>query len=266
MDKNGIDTTSLLPLDTSVSDDLSTHSLMEQDLGGAVAKLAMKSSFESSSISRKLHEVEKDLEKALLELEEMKSMKNVFEKRIEMMKASAKTSREEYLKANEEIDILTMKVEELTTELNQSKLQATNSSSSEMVHSEIQALEEENIEIMKENKELRKELSKLKLQMEKASKITPVILPTSSSDTIGLQGEVGLGIDKDLKRKRPNDEEMVVSRENVMNGVIQQPGNMENNNGDGSIKGRRVRSKVISKHTMDAPAPAVEAPGECNQS
>jgi chromosome segregation ATPase len=262
LDKNGIDTTSLLPLDTSVSDDVSTYSLMEQDLGGAVAKLATKSSSDSLAVSRKLHDVETELERVMLELEEMKSMKNVLEKRVEMMKTSAKTSRDEYAKANEEIDLLSARVEELTADLTQARQKVVNSA--DVVHSEVQALEEENIEIMKENKELRKELSKLKLQAEKASLVStkaPVTIADTSSQPI-----VQTAVDHDLKRKRSLDDEAVIAaveaRENMNNGINLTTG-LE---GDGSLKGRRVRSKVVSKQAVDAPSNAVEAPGECNQS
>jgi len=65
----------------------------------------------------RLREVEEILMKRDLELEEVKESKCLLEKRIESMKQNAKISREENAKANEDIEVLSSKIEELQSEV-----------------------------------------------------------------------------------------------------------------------------------------------------
>lgn len=268
-----MNTHGLLGLDTSVSEDASTYSISEQDLSTAISKLVLNLQNENILSSKKLHEAEGKLSNMKFECEELNGAKAALEKRVEYLKTSTKSSREESVKLSEEIDLLTSRVQELTDELTQARQKAV---SGDVVHSEIQALQEENIEIMTENKNLRKEMSKLRSQIEKANQ---GVRETKAFNTETVSVEKPK-VEVSVEVKEAENVNPVSNMEKVAGQMTRKRSfghELSENNLqdvraevlDGSVKGRRVRNKVIAhdKVSTDAKTQVAEdAPGECNQS
>ena len=164
LERYQIDTRGLIALEHSVDED---SSALRGDIADAVAQLGEKLDLAKAAVARrevtkseKVSELEDRLSQVTAEAEEARVQKVAAEKRLEAMKASAKTAREANGTLTVEIEALTAKVETLKTELNAAQRKVT--STSDVVSSEVQALEEENIELLKENKELRVQVSRLK--------------------------------------------------------------------------------------------------------
>lgn len=164
LERYQIDTRGLIPLDHSVDDE---SSILHGDIADAVAQLGEKLDVAKAAVARrevtkseKVTELEDRLCQVTAEAEEAKVQKVALEKRLEVMKAAAKTARELQGNNTVEIEALTANVQALKAELNAAKRQVT--SSSDEVSSAVQALEEENIELLKENKDLRVQVSRLK--------------------------------------------------------------------------------------------------------
>lgn len=168
LEKHGIDTSGLNLSDGSVSD-VSTlrDSSCPQDIADAVSKLAEKLTVAQSILtnretakSNKQKDLEEKLAHAMADVEDLKSTKLATEKRAESAKNSLRIAREEVAKLTVDLEGQKSRVEELQQDLLDAEKRVTNSS--DTVHSEIQVLEEENIELMRENKELRVEVSRYK--------------------------------------------------------------------------------------------------------
>jgi hypothetical protein len=164
LEKYGVDTRGLIALEHSVDEDTSG---MHADIADAVAQLGEKLDLAKAAVSRreaskseKMAELEEKLAQQAADLEESTVLRVTLEKRLEVLKASAKTAREGSATATLEIEALQAKVKELKDELSSANKRVV--SSSEVVSSEVQALEEENIELLKENKDLRLQVSRLK--------------------------------------------------------------------------------------------------------
>jgi chromosome segregation ATPase len=155
----------------SVSDngsDISTSLLGDVDLAEAVSKLAQdfvqikqKCTQLDSILTAKSKGQEENLSQLRHELIEVKTQRTELEKRIESAKSALTLSNQEVAKLTLEVASLRENCMELESTINKKneaeKLQKFDSNSPE-----IQALEEENIELLKENKQLRKEIGNLK--------------------------------------------------------------------------------------------------------
>jgi len=144
-------------------------------------------------------------------------------------------------------------------------------SSADNVSSEVQALEEENIELMRENRELRKDLGLLKLQLSKAGIAPSVASSTAHENTPGLvqagkenmplsvhnaHAEVGGGGD----RKRPLGADSLVKPSPAASAAGPTPGD------DGKAKKTtHKKAKALVSATGAEPA-AVDGAGDCAQS
>lgn len=166
LEKYEIDTRGLLPLERSIDDD-STFSAQHPDIADAVSQLGELLDAARSAATRKdtvksekQVELEEKLRQQMELVEDCRGQKFALEKRIEAMKATAKSAREENASLSIQVETLQGKLEEIKLQLEAAEKKAV--SSDEMVSSEVQALEEENIELLRENKELRTEISRYK--------------------------------------------------------------------------------------------------------
>ena len=139
--EHGIDTRGLEPTDLSLSEGDASAALLGQDLASAVAQLAAR-------LSAKLAAAQKQCD--------------AHEAQTDKLLAAADVASEEFSALVADCDDLRAKVSELQELLELADRRAT--SSEDNVSSEVQALEEENIELMRENRELRKDLANLKAE------------------------------------------------------------------------------------------------------
>lgn len=139
--EHGIDTRGLEPTDLSLSEGDASAALFGQDLASAVAQLA-------AQLSAKLAAAQKQCD--------------AHEAQTDKLLAAADVASEEFSALVADCDDLRAKVSELQELLELANRRAT--SSEDNVSSEVQALEEENIELMRENRELRKDLANLKAE------------------------------------------------------------------------------------------------------
>ena len=181
LEKYGVDTRGLIPLDHSVEED---SSALHGDIADAVAQLGEKLDLAKAAVSRrevskseKLADLEERLAQQTADAEEAKALRITLEKRLEVLKGTAKTARESGAAMTIEIETLNAKIKELKDELGAAQKRVV--SSTEVVSSEVQALEEENIELLKENKDLRCQVSRLKAGNTSTNTVTSV--PVSSS-------------------------------------------------------------------------------------
>ena len=167
----------MLLSDGSLSDNSTLRdSNCPQDIADAVSKLVEKLTVAQSILSNreaaksnKQKDLEEKLAHAVAEVEDLKSTKLAVEKRAESAKNSLRTAREEVAKLTVDLEGQKSRVDELQQELLDAEKRVTNSA--DTVHSEIQVLEEENIELMRENKELRVEVSRYKAALAEKSSI-----------------------------------------------------------------------------------------------
>ena len=288
-------------VDASVSD-VSTlkESSAPQDIAEAVSKLAEKLVIaqtivlnRDTSKSAKQRELEERLSHSVAEVEELKSTKMAMEKRAEAAKNSLRVARDEVAKLTVELEGQKGRVEELQQQLVEAEKRVT--TSADTVHSEIQVLEEENIELMRENKELRVEVSRYKSSLS-AGGIVPSQVPPAtdvpelpplkqqksvSSPVSGLP-EPGLadisnvvgvkrafGRDIDVNRLQPTENLQPVS--SVMK-IAAAPTPLASSDGvenaDGTIKNSGVgqrKTRTKAKALMSG-SQGDENPAECTQS
>eukprot|EP01041_Mallomonas_annulata_P002987 gene2987-5859_t len=294
LEKHGIDTRGLLGSDSSGSVE---DSVVDQDLAEAVAKLGSKlvttqSQMQAhqsnvSKLQSRSRELEGQMVKLTTETEEVRSQKNSFEKRIDALRNSLQTAELASKNKAEEVESLRATMSTLQGELDQAM--AHERSSSDAISSEIQALEEENIELMRENKELRKEAASYRVQLERNPTVMEPNLSSSSSVASSTESSVlkqklqSYASKKDGENLHPNrihDEISALDKSELLKAVSstvlptfsstvekiniekERPVEIVSNNADGT-KGRRTRVKakaLVSEVGSD------EAGGECNQS
>lgn len=110
LEKHGIDTLSLVSLDTSLASENASSMEAQIELADAVSKLAEKlvaaqaqNAHKESSKHAKLHDVTEKLQLSTAEVEDLKVQRLALERRVEAMKTAARTSREEAAVLNVEI-------------------------------------------------------------------------------------------------------------------------------------------------------------------
>jgi regulator of replication initiation timing len=164
------------------------------ELADAVSKLAEKlvaaqaqNAHKESHKSAKLSDVTEKLQLSVQEVDDLKLQRLALERRVESMKTAARTAREESAVLTVEIDTLKARVEEVSAELVAAKQRVL--VSSDNTSSEIQVLEEENIELMAENKDLRAKLAKARVTAPAATAavvsapVTAAAVPVASENT-----------------------------------------------------------------------------------
>lgn len=176
--------------DSSVSD-ISTAKDMAiaQDITDAVAKLAEKLvvaqsilTNRDSSKATKQRDLEERLSHSLAELEDEKATKLALERRLEGSKNALRVSRDEVAALTVEIEDQKTKIDELKQAVLETEKKVV--SSADNVHSEIQVLDEENIELMRENKELRVEVNRFKAVLQERKTSTVVQPPDRDENTV----------------------------------------------------------------------------------
>ena len=265
LDRVGIDTTSLLLADTSMSMHDGDKSIIEQSLGDVVAKLAeqymtlQKSTLSyneaTSSQDSKLRELNQKINLLNDELKDTKSQKLLLEKRVETIKSTSKEGRDELLTMTAEAETLRAKVEELQEILNNTE--AKNAQSTDAIASEMQCLEEENLELMKENKELRKMISSYRVQSDKnRSNDKENISNNRNNDSQVKSQDMQLG-----KRSNTNTEIPSASKTDVEKSIIDTTDSSITN-----IAQKIKRTRTKAKPVVASSANSSETVGECNQS
>ena len=223
--------------------------MIDQDLGDAVNRLVAKLSennVSSSSrdaradntlITEKIKSLQESLTLAQKEADEAKAMKIALEKRLEATKASARGTRAEAANVSAEMDALRLEVAKYQADLEIARNRL--SGSEETVNSEVQALEEENLDLMQENKELRKEISVHRLEVEKlkATMIKQQGLRNNNSNVI---------VSSSSSNAQDNIENMPLNIQHTSN----------NNNGNASISKTgstlpATAEKVFKKRVLD---------------
>jgi len=265
LDRVGIDTTSLLLADTSMSIHDGDKSIIEQSLGEVVGKLAEQyialqkvSLTHTESVNGqdiKLRELTQKISLLRDELKDAKSQKSLLEKRVETIKYSSKEGRDALLSVTAEAETWRAKVEELQELLNNTEAKSVQSA--DAIASEMQCLEEENLELMKENKELRKMISAYKVQSDKnACNDKENISNNCINDRQSKNQEIQLG-----KRVITQTEVPSASKTDVEKSVLEAT---ECSITNSAQKIRRTRTKA--KPVVTSSANSNEAVGECNQS
>jgi chromosome segregation ATPase len=144
LQQHGVDTRGLEAEDLSISED-ATSVLHAQELVSAVAQLVT---------------LTRDAQAKLLAAANHRG--DTLDATVEQLRSQAETAAEEFQALVADCDDLRAKVSELQELLELADRRV--SSSEDNVSSEVQALEEENIELMRENRELRKDLATVKAQ------------------------------------------------------------------------------------------------------
>ena len=295
---HGIDTLGLLGQDTSVSDDASA-SVLEQDLADAVSKLAQKLSERHaaathSHLQQSTSAMEERARRLQTEIDEAKAQRSAFEKRLEGMNATARASREEIATLSADADILRIRVEELQRELGASERKVI--ASVDNASSEVQALEEENIQLMKENREQRKEAAFFKAQLERiqgqgAAKqgssgggggaLASVESSSSSSskstgtiekENVSLSmhnSEMGSDKEKDKGQKRSLGVDGLSKPSSSSSSTTTLPAVVATSTVDDISKAKRAHKKakaLVTTSAAEGLAAAGDAPGDCAQS
>lgn len=275
LEKYGVDTRSLIPLDHSVDEDSSS---MHGDIADAVGQLGEKLDAAKAQVSRreaskseKAAELEERLAQQVTETQEALLQKANLEKRLEVLKASAKTARETSTAMTLEIESLTARVAELKDEL--SSAQKRVASSSDVASSEVQALEEENIELLKENKDLRIQVSRLKAgnpapapsSMEGiASVLSPVPMKAPASVASGALSGHKRAFGTDISNTAPT-----ASSSSAATGEVSKTGTsvLSESQLDDANKGKSRRTRMKAKALVDESAAASQdEAAECKQS
>ena len=156
---------------------------------------------------------------------------------MEATKASARGTRAEAANVSAEMDALRLEVAKYQADLEIARNRL--SGSEETVNSEVQALEEENLDLMQENKELRKEISVHRLEVEKlkATMIKQQGLRNNNSNVI---------VSSSSSNAQDNIENMPLNIQHTSN----------NNNGNASISKTgstlpATAEKVFKKRVLD---------------
>lgn len=151
----------------------------------------MKTSSTSTSTHR-IKELEETVTHLQEEINDVKNQRSALEKRLETTKQCTKSSKEEIAELTVQIDSLKQqnhiissdlinaqsKIIELSAQNNSS---SSSSASSSSTSPEVQALEEENLELLKENKELRKDVATYKSQIDKMNTIYSISTVTGAT-------------------------------------------------------------------------------------
>jgi len=191
LEKFGIDTRAfLISSDSSGSVE---DSVIDHDLGEAVGKLGQKlshalnqlqsqtQSHQSVSTSHqiKLRELEERVISLSAEVEEARAQRNAFENRVEGLRVAAASSEAQEKSSSLQVSSLTQQLEEVQAELDLAltKMRAAE----ESVSTEVQALEEENIELLRENKELRRDVASYRTKLERAQNQADSTLTTDGA-------------------------------------------------------------------------------------
>ena len=265
LDRVGIDTTSLLLADTSMSMHEGDKSIIEQSLGDIVGKLAeqyialQKTSLTHTEVvnnqDSKLRVLTQKISLLNDQLKDAKSQKSLLEKRVETIKCSSKEGRDELLSVTAEAETWRAKVEELQELVNNTE--AKNAQSTDAMASEMQCLEEENLELMKENKELRKMISAYRVQSDKNSTNDKENVSNNRNNDVPIKAqEIHLG-----KRSTLHAEVTSATKTDVEKGILEVSDGAVTNSAQ---KIRRTRTKA--KPVVASNANNNEAVGECNQS
>jgi hypothetical protein len=119
----------------------------------------------ATSTADKHTELSERAAKAEAANEELKAQKMSLELKIEGLKTAARVSREEVATITAQMEVLAVKKSDLEVRLQHamSSTAATAESHALNSASEVQVLEEENIDLMRENKDLRLEISRLRI-------------------------------------------------------------------------------------------------------
>lgn len=155
LERHGIDTIGLVAHDTSLTEG---ENIVEEDLADSVSKLAQKllasqnNNQLANASKNKIRQLEETITQMTSEVDEAKSTRSVLEKRLETLKSANRSMKEELTLLTTERDNLALHVTELESSLKSAEGKIV--STSDTVSSEVQALEEENIELMRENKEV----------------------------------------------------------------------------------------------------------------
>jgi archaellum component FlaC len=275
LEKYGVDTRGLIPLEHSVDEDTSA---IHADIADAVAQLGEKLDLAKAAVSRreiskseKMAELEGKLAQQAADLEESMALRVTLEKRLEVLKASAKSAREGSATATLEIEALQAKVKELKDELSTAHKRVV--SSTEVVSSEVQALEEENIELLKENKELRLQVSRLKANpaaasapiapapVAAASVFSPAPKAAASASSGALSGSKR-AFGTDISNTAPT------STVKASQGDVAKPtaAGMSQSEPDDAVKAKSRRTRVKAKAMVDESMKPQDEAGECKQS
>jgi len=279
LERYEIDTRGILPLEHSVDDD---SSALNVDIADAVALLGEKLDASKCLNARKeLTKTQRvvDLEDRIgsyaSEVEDLKAQKLALEKRIDTLKNTAKAARESSAALTVQVEELTERVTELQDQLSAADRKAVNSS--ELVSSEVQALEEENIDLLKENKELRVELSRYRSSLATTSATTelpraqarPVAAPSvPTSPLTRLNDADGLALLSGRKRTfgtdLSNNNHLPVPATDAAVGSSQKK---EAAAVDAINCNKQRRMRMRAKAIVDdISAPAQDEAGECKQS
>jgi DNA repair exonuclease SbcCD ATPase subunit len=248
----------------------------------------------------------KTLNDAQLEIDNLKQQRSAYEEKIETMKISLKKLQNDYDNILKEKQICQNLVDSLTNEVRQEKEKVqyhlkeieslTKKDDSILISPEIQALEEENIELMQENKVLRQEsalrqqqaqkalqeLHQLKLKYDNISNESNVgkidTVTTSERSKRSLTEMHPDDIEKIVKSTRFNEENKLSAKETKeatmtkidskaveITVTTEKLSNSENENPNLSkIKSRKILTKVPS--VSSEPVKDEDVPAECVQS
>lgn len=169
LEKNGVDTSAMHALDTSLASEehAAASAAVTMDLADGVSKLAQQLIATQAALTIKgnqranlTSELEDKLRTQTAIAEDYKAQKIALERRFDALKSSSRDTREEIAGLTVEIEALRTQVSNLTEELHKAEQKCV--SSSDVVSNEVKVLEEENIELMQENKQLRLEVTRLK--------------------------------------------------------------------------------------------------------
>lgn len=259
LERHGIDTLGLVAQDTSLTEG---ETVIEEELADGVSKLAQKliasqtNNQQAIASKNKARQLEETIAQMTSEIEEGKSTRSVLEKRLETLKSANRNMREELTAITAERDSLALQVTELESSLKSAEGKIVNSS--DTVSSEVQALEEENIELMRENKELRKEASTYRLQAERTLAQLNKVAPDIASSVVGTKRALQ---EKENTPARPNVSQQQNSEVKKIDSV--KKGFTPAFDNDDVNKAKRTRTKA---KPLVAAADAGENPGECQQS
>ena len=260
----------------------------------ALVSMTAKASAHSSVSSSKAKDLEQRLEQALAEAEDLKCQRASLEKRLEALKAANKINREELAATQTEVEELKSRCEGLQGDVTRERLAferlQAKQQSEPVVSPEVQALEEENLELMKENKELMKQAAsyraqseRLTAQLAKAQVQTQVSTSTPALPATGPIRSALEAPDSSKKRTFGTDiAKCIGNSENISKESKESPSVVSKETGNASLldvsasqhpeqKRSRVRAKAVVSTSSLTPssgeAPCEAAPEEgCAQS
>ena len=289
-----IDITGLLLNDESTNDE---SILEEQELSEPVRKLAEKWRLAdrlNSSLKSQLFDAEERFLTLSTDVESSRTQKVALEKKLESTKASLKLAKSEQEELVAQLESTRHRLSDVNDELDAAKSSLTGSK--DEISSEIQVLEEENIELLRENKDLRISAATYRAKAEAlARKLGTAADNESELSTcesfIGKRSvdlsESVASPDSAIKKKvKENNDDSIVT-----NGTQVQPSPMSRSFGtvldentihvtaskssqepsavtkptskvNGGRRGRRVKAKAVEVTSGET----TEQPGECNQS